>query len=136
MTCITYLGVRARGLDLSGRWTRRRRNAEAIPNVIGYVIGTSRSMIPRDKGAGGPLPFRAPASNQTPEFHTFELTGTAGFDVRDVRFGHSYGYPSEEELWRFENWMTGGDERYTLQDEPLRIDIDWEGLLPYPEGLK
>ncbi len=72
--------------------------------------------------------------NQSPEYHTFLLTGTPRFTVTNLLFGHSYGYPTAEELWKFENWMTKVGERHTLNDKGVKIAIDWRGQLPYPEG--
>jgi len=72
--------------------------------------------------------------NQSPEIHTLLLAGSPGFEVRDLRFTHSYGLPTKQELWRFEKWMTQVDKVYTLSDKPVRISIDFKGQLPYPEG--
>jgi hypothetical protein len=58
----------------------------------------------------------------------------SGFIVTNLLFGHSYGYPTERELWHFENWTTKVGERYTLGDKPMVINIDWKGRLPYPQG--
>jgi len=66
--------------------------------------------------------------------HNFTLTGTPGVIVSNVLFGHSYGYPTGQQLWEFQDWMTKDGERYTLGDKPVEIIIDWKGLLPYPEG--
>ncbi len=51
-----------------------------------------------------------------------------------MRFGHSYGYPTAEELWEFQNWMTKVDKTYTLSNKGMEVTIDWKGRLPYPEG--
>ena len=67
--------------------------------------------------------------------HEFLLAGTEGYSVENLRFGHTYGYPSTMELWKFEDWMTVvEDTSYFLGEEPLNIQVDWEGKLPYPEG--
>jgi hypothetical protein len=112
-------------------------DAEEISNVTGgYVIGSFDVYDP-DTLNDVPVHYRLVHQylyNQSPEYHTLLLTGTPGVYVRNLLFGHSYGYPTAEELWRFENWMTEVDEEYTLSDERVEIPIDWEGRLPYPEG--
>jgi hypothetical protein len=72
--------------------------------------------------------------NQSPEVHTLLLAGTPGFEIKNLCFTHSYGYPTKQELWRFEKWMTRAEEAYTLSEEPVKIPIDFRGRLPYPEG--
>ncbi len=73
--------------------------------------------------------------NQSPELHEFYLSGSKGYLATNLKFGHSYGYPSKRELWNFKNWMTMLDEKdYPLDEKPINISIDWKGQLPYPEG--
>ncbi|MGA9396939.1 MAG: hypothetical protein WBV22_01660, partial [Anaerolineaceae bacterium] len=113
--------------------------AELIPSVTGgYVIGSFD--IATEKSPDIPIArYRLVHQylyNQSPEFHTFTVSGSPGFVISDLLFGHSYGYPTEEELWRFENWMNKQGETVSLGTEPVKITIDWKGLLPYPEGLK
>jgi hypothetical protein len=73
--------------------------------------------------------------DQNPEEHRFRLAGSGGYAIENLRFGHSYGYPSIMELWGFENWMTEmNDTSFMLGEEPFGLDIDWTGKLPYPEG--
>jgi len=133
-------GVGAKFPDLA--WTietPRIDKAEAIPNVTGgYVIGSFDvydPKIPNEPAVHYRLVHQY-LYNQSPEFHTFLLAGTPGFKVKNLRFTHSYGYPTEQELWRIEKWMTQVDEVYTLSDTPVRIPINWKGQLPYPEGLR
>jgi hypothetical protein len=113
--------------------------AESILNVTGgYIIGSFDVSDPKTPDAPA-VRYRFVHQylyNQSPEFHTFLLSGTKGFIVTNLLFGHSYGYPTEQELWQFENWMTKSGETYTLSEEPVKIIIDWKGQLPYPEGLK
>jgi hypothetical protein len=111
--------------------------AVAIPNVTGgYVIGSFDLSDPKKPG----LPVvryrfvHQYRYDQSPEHHVFDLSGTDGFIVSNLLFGHSYGYPTNKELWQFKNWMNKGGESYTLGKEPVRIEIDWTGRLPYPEG--
>lgn len=111
--------------------------AELIPNVTGgYVTGSFEVLDPEspDEPAAQYRLVHQYLYNQSPELHTFLITGTPGFVVTNLNFGHSYGYPTEEELWRFENWMTKVEEQYTLGEEPIVIILDWKGQLPYPEG--
>lgn len=133
-------GIGVKFPDLA--WTMETpviEKAETIPNVTGgYVIGSFDVYDPKTPNEPA-VHYRLVHQylyNQSPEYHTFLLTGTPGFYVTNLLFGHSYGYPTAEELWRFENWMTKVGERYTLSDKPVEITIDWKGRLPYPEGLR
>ncbi len=112
--------------------------AELIPNVTGgYVIGAFDVFDPKDPEQPI-LHYRLVHQylyNQTPEFHTFTLTGQQDYIVGNIRFTHSYGYPTFDELWQIEKqWMTEDREQYRLGKEPIEITINWKGLLPYPEG--
>jgi len=113
------------------------RKAEAIPNVTGgYVIGSFEIYDPAAQ-AGPVARYRFVhqySYTQAPEFHTFLLTGSKGTYATNLYFGHSYGYPTTEELWRFEQWMTKETGKYELSEEPVKIAIDWKGRLPYPQG--
>ena len=65
------------------------------------------------------------------------MTGAHGLTVRNMRFTHSYGYPSDTDLWKVEKWMTViRDTTMVLSDKPVKVVIDWKGKLPYPEGDK
>lgn len=125
-------------------------HAEKIPNVTGgYVIGNFDVYNP-EKPSEPAVRYRFVHQylyNQSPEFHTFMLRGTPGFEVKNLSFGHSYGYPSIKELWDFGKpptmaanlpptgtWMTQIEKTYPLSEEGMKIDIDWKGRLPYPEG--
>lgn len=114
-------------------------NAEAIPYVTGgYIIGSLDVYNP-DAPEEPAVHYRFVHQylyNQSPESHTFILSGTPEFYVTNLRFGHNYGYPTEEELWQFVDWITEDKEMYSLsgREEQITIDIDWEDLLPYPEG--
>jgi hypothetical protein len=111
--------------------------AEAIPNVTGgYVIGSFDIFDPKNSSEPA-VRYRFVHQylyNQSPESHTFVLSGTPGFTVANLLFGHSYGYPTAEELWKFKRWMTKADETYTTSEKGVEISIDWKGQLPYPEG--
>jgi hypothetical protein len=118
--------------------------AEAIPNVTGgYVIGNfdiydSNASISTEPVARYRFVHQY-LYNQSPESHTFQLTGTPGFVFANSRFTHSYGYPTLLELWRLEKFMSLGSdlgiEQIILGDRPVIIPINWKGRLPYPEGL-
>ncbi len=111
--------------------------AEAIPNVTGgYIIGSFDVYDPKitEEPVVRYRFVHQYLYNQSPELHTFLLDGTPGFEVRDLSFTHSYGFPTKEELWRFKKWMTQGKSVYTLSDKPVKVLIDWKGRLPYPEG--
>jgi hypothetical protein len=112
--------------------------ADSIPNVTGgYVIGgfdVYDANVPQEPAVRYRLVHQYLYS-QSPEIHTLFLGGTAGYQIKNVSFTHSYGYPTQEELWRVDKWMTQErDSLRTLSDRPLRIDINWKGRLPYPEG--
>ena len=66
--------------------------------------------------------------------HVFSLIGENGYAAINLLFGHSYGYLDADSLWKFEDWMTEIPEFIELGEEPVEIEINWEGRLPYPEG--
>ncbi|HOY56628.1 MAG TPA: hypothetical protein PK640_00640 [Verrucomicrobiota bacterium] len=73
--------------------------------------------------------------DQDPEAHTvvFENLSVEGCIVRDLRFGHSYGLLDQGDLWAFSTWMTVVASEYVLMPgDPITLDLDWEGRLPYP----
>jgi len=112
--------------------------AESIPDVTGgYVLG-SFELHNLEAPEEPPVLYRLVHQylyNQSPEFHTFLISGTKGYELTNVQFGHSYGYPTEEALWEFKDWISQDRETYRLSgDEQISIEINWKGLLPYPEG--
>lgn len=111
--------------------------AEMIPYVTGgYVIGSfDVYYLSNPKVPVAHYRFVHQYNyTQAPEFHTFLLTGSEEAFVTNLYFGHSYGYPTPEELWSFEDLFTKKTEQFTLSKEPLEITLDWKGLLPYPKG--
>lgn len=114
--------------------------AERIRNVTGgYVIGSFDIVNMAQKNPKKVVAryrfVHEYSFNQTPEEHVFFLSGQKGFLATNLRFGHSYGYPSLKTLWKFENWMTEIPEWKTrLTKKPTRVVIDWKKRLPYPEG--
>ena len=113
--------------------------ADSIPNVTGgYVIG-SFDIYDTAATEEPVVRYRFVHQylyNQSPEEHTLLLSGTPGYQIRNVRFTHSYGYPTLEKLWQTDRkWMTyEKDTTRVLGKEPLMIAVDWKGRLPYPEG--
>ncbi len=108
--------------------------ATSIPNVTGgYVIGSFDLLRAADTVAQYRF-IHQYSFDQTPEMHTFELVGENGLVATNLRFGHSYGLPVSEELWRFSDWMTEMRDTVVLGEEQKAIEIDWRGRLPYPEG--
>ncbi len=114
------------------------QNAYSIPNVTGgYVIGSFDIIDPKvpEEPAVRYRFVHQYLYNQSPEIHTFFLNGTPGYQIKNVNFTHSYGYPTKEELWKFEKWMSyEKDTIRILGEQPMKISIDWKGRLPYPEG--
>ncbi|MEN8251584.1 MAG: hypothetical protein ABFS32_21850, partial [Bacteroidota bacterium] len=112
--------------------------ANQIRNVTGgYVVGAFNivdTTVSGNQSLGEYRLVHQYSFNQDPEMHEFLLAGTEGYMIENLRFGHSYGYPSAEELWKFEEWMTTTDSTYFMGEEPFVVGVDWEGRLPYPEG--
>jgi len=112
--------------------------ADTIQNVTGgYVIGSFElfNSQARDSAPVARYSFVHQYSyNQSPERHTFLISGDTGYVVRNLRFGHSYGLPNKEQLWQSKEWMTFDSTSYQLSERPAEVKIDWPGRLPYPEG--
>lgn len=115
-------------------------NAAAIPNVTGgYVVASFdiiNSSLPADSNLVGKYRLLHQYSfNQSPERHIFILKGKDGYQVTNLRFGHTYGFLGQQALWGFKDWMTNmRGRKYALSDAPVKIQIDWSGRLPYPRG--
>lgn len=131
------------GLD----WTMTTP-AVANPNVSditgGYVIGSLElhSYQPV-KGGKQELISQHRLQHQysfreDPELHQFILESTPDetdtFVIDSLRFGHSYGLLDDSSMWVFDQWMTYEDSRLLVPGEPIVINIEWEGQLPYPPG--
>jgi hypothetical protein len=71
---------------------------------------------------------------QSPEHHVLRLSGREGFQVQNIRVGHSYGMLETDALWKFSDWMTTLGETFDLSATPKEAPIDWTGRLPYPPG--
>ena len=55
--------------------------------------------------------------------------------VRDVRFGHAYGYPDPAQLWTFDDWIDDFPGRIgSLDGRGQSFEIEWPRMLPYPAG--
>ena len=115
-------------------------NAATIQNVTGgYMVGSFDIIDPRlpgEKKLVGEYRFVHQYSfNQSPEQHTLALKGKSGFQVTNVRFGHSYGYLNKEMLWSYQDWLTDKESAiFELGESPVEIAVNWAGRLPYPEG--
>ncbi|NOQ21272.1 MAG: hypothetical protein GQ565_01305 [Candidatus Aegiribacteria sp.] len=113
-------------------------NADRIENVTGgYVVG-SLDIVPLEgSGTAGEAQYRfihEYSFTQDPELHTLHISGEPGYAVVNLSIGHSYGFIESDDLWSFEDWMTVIDDQFELGDESQKIEISWEGRLPYPEG--
>lgn len=125
------------------RWridTPMLKDSLEIPDITGgFLVGSFdvlNPQLPESKQLVGQYRFiHEYLFNQNPEVHTFEISGTEGFLIANVKFGHSYGYFPKDELWQFKSWMTeSSQEKYSLGKEPVIVKIDWKGKLPYPQG--
>ncbi len=114
--------------------------AESIPNVTGgYLVGSFDIIEPESSSEQRVLAqyrfIHEYSFNQSPEKHELLLTGEKGYSVTNIRFGHSYGYPSTKSLWEFKEWMTEMPDKVSkLTARPIKITIDWKDRLPYPKG--
>jgi hypothetical protein len=73
---------------------------------------------------------------QDPELHYFSLVETEQTQevfVGNLCFGHSYGFLDTDSLWGFEEWMTYDPDIVPL-NQGKDVELDWDGLLPYPAG--
>jgi hypothetical protein len=111
--------------------------AESLQNAVGgYILGSFDVYDPQNPEEPI-IRYRLVHQylyNQSPEIHNFTIEGTTGMEVRNFRFTHSYSYPSVEQLWKTEKWMTESKETIRISDKPAKITIDWKDKLPYPEG--
>lgn len=80
---------------------------------------------------------------EDPELHDFILQRTPSeptlpytVHVGNFRFGHSYGKLDTDALWQFDQWLPSEDVPIMPFDPgvPIVINLNWEGLLPYPPG--
>ncbi len=114
--------------------------AVRIPDVTGgYVVASFAVLdpgLPAEQAVVGQYRLLHQYSfAQSPEQHTLILRGQKGYEVSNLRIGHTYGVLDADELWAFEDWMTDlGDVRYQLSDTASEIEVNWEGQLPYPEA--
>lgn len=114
--------------------TPRLDGAEQMPNVTGgYVIGAFEVMDRSGEQVAAYRLVHQYAYSQDPELHVFSLRGDPEFSIANLRFGHSYGLPDDDELWAFEQWLAQDKEPRSLS-EPIQITLDWDGQLPYPKG--
>jgi len=71
---------------------------------------------------------------QDPEHHEFFLEPEPStYFMGNFRFGHSYALLLDDELWKFNNWLTYEPMIEPLMPKPFLLD--WTGqLLRYPKG--
>ncbi len=126
------------------RWKIRSaeiEKADTIPDVTGgYLVAAFDLVETTQPGwvrtVGMYRIVHQYSYTQSPERHTLLIEGEKGYEVANLRVGHSYGYIGAKELWKFERWMgqkSGKLYRLGLQ-KPVEIEIDWRGRLPYPKG--
>ena len=117
--------------------TPQLQNLERLPNNVtgGFVVGAFELVQPEQGRNSQELRFVHEYSfNQTPEQHVLVLNAQRGLVMQNLRVGHTWNYPSAEELQRFENWMTRFENKDELQDTAMRYEINWKGMIKYPEG--
>ena len=76
---------------------------EKIPQDItgGYVIGSFDVMDAEGETLIAEYRFvHQYGYLQDPELHEFILKGSEGYQIRNVKFGHSYGLLRGDDLWR------------------------------------
>jgi hypothetical protein len=74
---------------------------------------------------------------QDPEHHQFMLNGfenQTDFYIGNLKFGHAYGQPDDDELWSFQDWMTNVPALQPVNERGFTLPLDWLGLLPYPSA--
>lgn len=115
-------------------------NASSIPNVTGgYVVGSfdiNDPRLPQERRLIATYRFLHQYTfTQSPENHTLTLKGKEGYQVTNLKLGHSYGYLEHDSLWKHKDWLTEtGATAYQLGEQPIEIAVEWTGRLPYPEG--
>lgn len=115
-------------------------SVKGVDNVCGgYLIGTFELTDESGKRVGYYRFASEYDFNRDPEFHRFVLlggdNGKTRFWAQNFRFGHSYGMPDEQELWKFKDWMTTVAQKVELvADKPYEVVLDWDKRLPYPPG--
>lgn len=120
-------------------------SADASPRSLrkdftgGYILG-SIDLVLRDPLANSPgmetaLRFMLQYPyNENPERHTLVVQGAGNLEIKSIRLGHSYGLLSTDSLWNYDNWITYIDQIPGSSGIAHRIEINWNGLLPYPKG--
>ncbi len=118
----------------------RVKKADAIPDVTGGYLVASFDIVKTTKPGwvktvGKYRLLHQYSFTQSPERHKLILRGEKGYEVANLKVGHSYGYLDRKSLWSFERWMSEkGGKLYKLDKKPVEIEIDWKGRLPYPKG--
>lgn len=120
--------------------TRRLEDAITKPNVIGgYLVG-SFSVSQSSSAARSDVLATYRFVHQysfagSPEHHVLVLDGPSGLWISNLKLGHSYSYLDGESLWQFNSWMPlQVSQPLDLKGAPIKIGVDWDGLLPYPQA--
>jgi len=104
----------------------------------GYVVASfdvvNPALAPEQQRVGEYRLVHQYSFTQSPEHHVLRLSGRDGFQIRNIRVGHSYGMLDTAALWRFDTWMTTVGETIDLAGTAKEITVDWTGRLPYPQG--
>lgn len=71
---------------------------------------------------------------QDPEQHDFSLKTYDTFYMANLRFGQCYGKIDADSLWNFEGWIEIFPDTFEVGGtDSVEVNLNWEGLLPYPE---
>lgn len=117
--------------------TPQLADLERLPNNVsgGFVIGAFELLQPEQVSQPQEYRFIHEYSyNQNPEMHVLSLNAERGLIIQNLRIGHSWNYPSSEELLVFKDWMTRFGTKDEFTGEPLKYEINWKGRIEYPEG--
>ncbi|WP_457592467.1 hypothetical protein [Hydrogenimonas sp.] len=118
----------------------RVKKADTIPDVTGGYLVAAFDIVKTTKPGwvqtvGKYRILHQYSYTQSPERHTLVLKGKKGYEITNLKVGHSYGYVDGKALWQFERWMSEKSGKlYRLSQKPVKIEIDWKGRLPYPKG--
>jgi hypothetical protein len=110
-----------------------------IPSITGgYLVGSILLLARTPVIGTRQLEFRFISEypyTLDPERHTFRFKSrTPGTRITRVRFGHSYGILDRHGLWVFDDWITDQGGLADPLSSGQSYDVDWDGLLPYPQG--
>jgi hypothetical protein len=110
-----------------------------LANITGgYIIGSVEVIKPdsviKKNGTYAELRFFTRYDiHESLLYHKLVLCGEEGYRTGKVRLGNSFGKPTIEGLWEFDDWMTTFNRDEDLSDT-LVYKLNWEGKILYPEG--